>query len=93
MRTNDEQKVKVGSMEAKSQKQSQEQSQEQLPAELFPDLETAVDEAIAACEGDSRATVRALVIANNFLYAEVERFRSMCSPGLTRGRLTLRDLP
>jgi hypothetical protein len=31
------------------------------------DLEAAVDAAIAACDGDMRAAVRALVIANNFL--------------------------
>jgi hypothetical protein len=71
-------------MEAESQKQT---------AEPFSNLESAVDDAVAACDGDLRATVRALVIANNFLYAEVERFRVMCSPGFTRGRLTLRDLP
>ena len=31
------------------------------------DLEAAIDQAIAACDGDMRATVRALVVANNFL--------------------------
>ena len=30
------------------------------------DLEVAVDEAIKACDGDLRATVRALIVANGF---------------------------
>ena len=54
---------------------------------------TVVDRAIAACSGDLRATVRALVVANNFLYAEMERFKAMISTGFARGKLTLRDLP
>jgi hypothetical protein len=29
-------------------------------------LEAAVDEAIAACGGDMRATIHALIVANNF---------------------------
>jgi len=57
------------------------------------ELETAVDEAIAACDGDVRATVRALVVANSFLYAEMERFKALISTGFARGKLTLRDLP
>lgn len=35
------------------------------PAE--DDLEAAVDQAIAACAGDLRATIRALIVANNFM--------------------------
>ena len=57
------------------------------------DLEATVDDAIAACAGDLRATVRALVVANNFLFDEMCRFRSLCSTGFSRGKLTLRDLP
>lgn len=57
------------------------------------DLEQAVDAAIAACDGDLRATVRALVIANNFLHSELERFALLCSRGFARGKLTLLDLP
>ena len=33
-------------------------------------LEAAVDEAIAACGGDPRAAVRALIVANHFLESE-----------------------
>jgi len=57
------------------------------------DLEAAVEEAIAACAGDLRATVRALLVANGFLFDEMCRFRSLCSTGFSRGELTLRDLP
>ena len=57
------------------------------------ELETAVDDAIAACDGDLRATVRSLVVANSFLYAEMERFKTLISTGFARGKLTLRDLP
>jgi hypothetical protein len=35
------------------------------------ELEAAVNEAIAACDGDLRATINALIIANNFLESEV----------------------
>ncbi len=34
-------------------------------------LEAAVDQAIAACGGDMRAAVRALIVANNFLESEL----------------------
>jgi len=37
------------------------------------DLERDSDAAIAACGGDARATVRALLIANAFLEAELAR--------------------
>jgi hypothetical protein len=37
---------------------------DQMPRD---DLELSVDQAIAACDGDPRSAVRALVVANNFL--------------------------
>lgn len=43
---------------------------------LFADsasLDTAADQAIAACGGDARETVKALLIANEFLEREMER--------------------
>ncbi len=36
-------------------------------------LELATDEAITACGGDMRATVRALIVAVEFLEAEMEK--------------------
>jgi hypothetical protein len=50
------------------------------------ELEAAVDQAIAACDGDLRATVRALVIANNFLESEVSELMKAVSHAYTRGR-------
>jgi len=57
----------------------------------FGDLESAIDAAIAACDGDPRATVRALVVANNFLAEQVSALSTeldyawrWISPGYTR---------
>jgi hypothetical protein len=48
-------------------------------------LDAAVDAAIAACGGDTRAAVRALIVANNYLEAEVKRLAEAVSSGFTRG--------
>ena len=45
-------------------------------------LDAAVDEAIAACGGDLRGTIRALILANEFLEAELE---TQVSHGYRRG--------
>ena len=50
------------------------------------DLEADVDTVIAACGGSMRATIRALLIANEFLSAELERSRSSQSVGYVRGQ-------
>lgn len=47
-------------------------------AELNPQteaeqLEAAVDQAIAACDGDPRAAIRALILANEFLEASASK--------------------
>lgn len=49
-------------------------------------LEAAVNDAIAACDGDLRATIRALVIANNFLESEVSELMKAVSHAYARGR-------
>jgi len=49
-------------------------------------LEAAVDEAIAACGGDHRATVRALIVANNYLENEVAELMKAVSHAYARGR-------
>jgi hypothetical protein len=49
-------------------------------------LEAAVDAAIAACGGDLRATIRALIVANNFLESEVSELMKAVSHAYTRGR-------
>lgn len=50
------------------------------------DLEAAVEEAIAACDGDLRATIRSLIVANNFLECEVGELMKAVSHAYTRGR-------
>jgi hypothetical protein len=53
-----------------------------------------VDAVIAACGGSERATIRALLIANEYLSVEVERLRASQSVGYVRGlisKVALRD--
>jgi Cdc6-like AAA superfamily ATPase len=45
-------------------------------------LEVAADQAIAACGGDARAAVKALIVANEYLEAELE---ARVSAGYVRG--------
>jgi hypothetical protein len=50
-------------------------------------LELAVDEVIAACDGDVRAAVRALIIAHSLLEAELNDIYATTSKGYLRGRI------
>jgi hypothetical protein len=50
-------------------------------------LEAAADQAIAACGGDAREAVKALIVANHFLETEHEKLRASVSTGYARGRL------
>lgn len=54
-------------------------------------LSAAVDAAIDACGGDARAAVRALIVANNYLEAEVKRLAQAVSAGFARGQTTKRN--
>jgi hypothetical protein len=49
-------------------------------------LEAAVDRAIAACDGNMRDTIRALIVANDFLEAEVGELMKAVSHAYVRGR-------
>ncbi|MBA2402847.1 MAG: hypothetical protein H0V72_29960 [Bradyrhizobium sp.] len=49
-------------------------------------LEAAVDQAISACGGDMRATIRALIVANEYLETEVGELMKAVSHAYTRGR-------
>jgi hypothetical protein len=51
------------------------------------DLDVAADEAISACGGDLRETVKALIVANAFLETQLDEFRTKVSTGYARGRL------
>jgi len=56
------------------------------PNEQDHGLEAAVDEAIAVCDGDPRAAVRALIVANNLLESEIADLKKAVSHAYTRGR-------
>jgi hypothetical protein len=55
------------------------------------DLEATVDEVIATCDGDARAAVRALLIANAYLENELAMTTPVVSYGFTRGWHRQRD--
>ena len=48
--------------------------------------EADVDQAIAACDGDMRATIRALIVANIYLESEVSELMKAVSHAYVRGR-------
>jgi hypothetical protein len=54
-------------------------------------LEAAADQAIAACGGDLRETIKALIVANHFLETELKKLRAAVSTGYARGKLLPRD--
>jgi len=49
-------------------------------------LEQAVEQAILACGGDLRATIRALIVANEYLEGEVGELMKAVSQAYVRGR-------
>jgi hypothetical protein len=61
-------------------------SDPQPNAQDADELETAIDQAIAACDGDLRATIRALITANNYLESEVSELMKAVSHAYVRGR-------
>ena len=54
-------------------------------------LDCAADQAIAACGGDTRSAIRALILANEFLEHEVKELVIAVSKGHGRGRFE--DVP
>jgi hypothetical protein len=62
--------------------------QAEMKADMEEDggLEAAVDQAIAVCDGDMRAAIRALIVANNYLESEVGELMKAVSHAYTRGR-------
>ena len=48
--------------------------------------EAAVDQAIASCGGDLRSTIRALIVANEYLETEVSELMNAVSHAYVRGR-------
>lgn len=50
-------------------------------------LDSAADEAIAACDGDMRSAIRALLIANEYLEYRNHELATYISVGFVRGQL------
>lgn len=63
-------------------------SSEPKPAEpsAFDVSDADIDEALAACEGDPRATIRALLVGQAYLEHEMSRLMVLVSAGFRRGR-------
>jgi len=57
------------------------------------DLEASTEALIAGCDGDPRAAIRALLVANSYLEAEVERLARTVSPGFVRGQVRRKPPP
>jgi hypothetical protein len=57
------------------------------PASDAPDpLEAALEQAVAICDGNMRAALRAALVANSFLMDEVEQLTRAASFGFARGK-------
>ena len=61
-------------------------SDPQPNAEDADELEAEIDRAIDTCSGDMRATIRALIVANNYLESEVNELMKAVSHAYVRGR-------
>ena len=49
-------------------------------------LEVAADQAIAACGGDVRSAIKALIVANEYLEWKVKQLQAAVSNGYARGK-------
>jgi hypothetical protein len=63
-------------------------SSSQPKSEEHDELEAAVDQAISACGGDTRAAIRALIVANDYLETEVGELMKAVSRAYARGRFS-----
>lgn len=54
-------------------------------AEALPDWDAAADEAIAACDGDARAAVKALLVLTDALERDMAFARAAMPSGFARG--------
>jgi hypothetical protein len=59
------------------------------PMPTDDELETAADQAIAACGNDPRAAVKSLIVANGFLEAQIEKLKASVSTGYARGGIEM----
>ena len=67
---------------------------EPIAPEPEPDpLEVAADQAIAACGGDMRSAIRALLLANEYLETELAKLQATASLGYARRKQPEPPLP
>jgi stage V sporulation protein SpoVS len=57
-----------------------------MPSRLSNSQDYSV-QAIAACGGDTREAVKALIVANHFLETDLEKLKAAASTGFARGKL------
>jgi hypothetical protein len=57
---------------------------ESAPLATNEHYEQACDQAIAMCSGNLRGAIKALIMANEYLEAELEELQALVSGGLTR---------
>jgi hypothetical protein len=74
-------------MQRESRRENASECSSEPEADAAALLEAEVDEAIAMCGGDARAALRATLVANACLEAEVERLTEAISTGFARGRV------
>jgi hypothetical protein len=56
-------------------------------------LKAAADQAIAACGGDAREAVKALIVPNHFLETDLEKLKAAVSTGYARGSKAEEPIP
>jgi hypothetical protein len=59
----------------------------ETPATTPAGLDAAADQAIAACGGDAKEAVKALLVVNDFLEAQLDELGAQISKGYARARL------
>jgi hypothetical protein len=74
----------------KRMKPEAQRIEEQKDNEPEFDLEAATARVVEACDGDLRAAIRSLILANNHLTQELEYVWYLVSPGYSRQKWTRR---
>jgi hypothetical protein len=62
------------------------QSPAPVPPSDAEQLEAATNQAIAACDGDVRAALKAAIVANAYLESELSALQTAVSNGYARGK-------
>lgn len=65
---------------------SESAKKDEQPPDPAAELDTAVEHAIEACDGDLLATIRAMIVANTMLETELADVNAKASRGFLRGR-------